>query len=76
MAEAQADGKVKSIGISNFYPAKFVEFIKVIKTINLPVPQIDQIEFHPYYQEKLARQLHDKYGVQIEAWGPLGRTAK
>ncbi|WP_273710094.1 aldo/keto reductase [Leuconostoc mesenteroides] len=75
LAEAQTDGKVKSIGISNFYPAKFVEFIKVIKTMNLPVPQIDQIEFHPYYQEKVARQLHDKYGVQIEAWGPLGRTA-
>lgn len=71
LSEAQRDGKVKNIGISNFYPAKFVEFINVIEKMELPIPQINQIEFNPFYQQEIAREWHKKYNVQIEAWGPL-----
>lgn len=71
LAEAQAAGKVKNIGISNFYPAKFIEFVNVVEQAGLPKPQINQVEFHPFYQEKVAREWHAKYGVQMEAWGPF-----
>lgn len=71
LAEAQAAGKVKNIGISNFYPAKFIEFVNVVEQSGLPKPQINQVEFHPFYQEKVAREWHAKYGVQMEAWGPF-----
>lgn len=71
LAEAQAAGKVKNIGISNFYPAKFIEFVNVVEQAELPKPQINQVEFHPFYQEKVAREWHAKYGVQMEAWGPF-----
>ncbi|AOT56353.1 aldo/keto reductase [Weissella soli] len=71
LAEAQAAGQVKNIGISNFYPAKFIEFVNVVEQASLPKPQINQVEFHPFYQEKVAREWHTKYGVQMEAWGPF-----
>lgn len=69
--EAQNAGNVKSIGVSNFYLAKFVEFFKLVEKMNLPLLQINQIEFNPFYQQETAREWHKKYNVQIEAWGPL-----
>lgn len=35
-------------------------------------PAINQVEIHPYHQQKEAKEWHDKYGIQMEAWAPFG----
>lgn len=71
LVDAQAAGKIKSIGISNFYPAKFVEFMREVELRNWPKPVINQIEFNPLMQQTLAQDWLPKFDVQLEAWAPL-----
>lgn len=68
MEKAVADGKVKSIGISNFESARLEEICEaaVIK------PSVLQVECHPYYQQEALKKRLEKYGTKIEAWYPLG----
>ncbi len=62
------EGKVKAIGVSNFYPDRLVD----IASFSRIKPMVNQVETHPFDQQILAKQYMDKYGVQIEAWAPLG----
>lgn len=62
------DGKVKAIGVSNFYPDRLVD----IASFSRIKPMVNQVETHPYDQQILAKKYMDKYGVQIEAWAPFG----
>lgn len=62
------EGKIKAIGISNFYPDRMVDLASFTRI----KPMINQIEIHPYYQQVLSKEWHDKYGVQLEAWAPFG----
>ena len=67
MEEAYKEGKLKSIGVSNFYPDRLVDLIK----FNEITPMINQVETHPFNQQNEAHEIMKKYGVQIEAWGPF-----
>ncbi len=61
-------GKIKAIGISNFYPDRMID----IATFARIKPMINQIEIHPHHQQGEAKKWNDKYGIQLEAWAPFG----
>lgn len=62
------EGKLRAIGISNFYPDRMVDIASFARIR----PMVNQIETHPYNQQTAAKLYMDKYGVQIEAWAPFG----
>lgn len=66
------EGKIKAIGISNFYPDRMVDLASFTRI----KPMINQIEIHPYHQQVFSKEWHDKYGVQLEAWAPFGEGRK
>lgn len=66
------EGKIKAIGISNFYPNRMVDLASFTRI----KPMINQIEIHPYHQQVFSKEWHDKYGVQLEAWAPFGEGRK
>ena len=68
MEKAVGEGKVRSIGLSNFYEKKFDE---VMKTATI-VPAVLQNESHPYYHDIPMKDYMAKYGTVLEAWYPLG----
>ena len=70
LEKAYEEGKVKSIGISNFENQKFEELCNMAKT----KPVINQIEFHPYFQQNDLKNRMDKYNTKLEAWAPLGHA--
>lgn len=61
-------GKIKAIGISNFYVDRMVEFVN----FNRIKPMITQMEVHIFNQQKQLKEYADKYDVQLEAWAPFG----
>ena len=61
-------GKLRSIGISNFYPDRLVDIASFARIC----PMVNQVETHPFYQQTAAKKYMNKYGVQIEAWAPFG----
>lgn len=61
-------GKIRAIGISNFYPDRMID----IATFAKIKPMINQVEIHPYHQQQEAKDWHDKYDIQMEAWAPFG----
>lgn len=69
MEEAKAEGKIRSIGVSNMTPKIWKRFVPQFAT----TPSVNQVEFNPYYQQKEIRRIMAKAGVQLEAWGPLGQ---
>ncbi len=62
------EGKFRAIGISNFYPDRMVDIASFARIR----PMVNQVETHPLNQQNEARKWMDKYGIQIEAWAPLG----
>lgn len=69
MEEAYAEGKVKAIGISNFYPDRFID----IATFMNVMPAVNQVETHIFQQQKEARELMEKYGTKLMSWGPFAQ---
>lgn len=69
LIELQRDGRVKSIGVSNFNQ----EHLERIINETSVVPVINQIEVHPYFQRKELRSFHDHYGIRTQSWSPLGQ---
>ena len=67
MTELYKEGKIKAIGVSNFYPDRLVDFIMN----NEIVPAVNQVETHPFNQQVKANEIMKEYGVQIESWGPF-----
>jgi len=67
MEELNRAGRVRAIGISNFYPDRLVDFV----LHNEVTPAVNQIEVHPFHQQADAQKILEEYGVQIEAWGPF-----
>lgn len=61
-------GKIRAIGISNFYPDRMVDIASFARIR----PMVNQVELHPHNQQIVAKQYMDKYGVQVEAWAPFG----
>lgn len=60
--------KLRSIGISNFYPDRMVDIASFARIC----PMVNQVETHPFHQQTIAKKYMNKYGVQIEAWAPFG----
>lgn len=69
LEEGKAEGKIKSIGVSNMTPKIWNNFVPDFKTI----PAVNQVEYNPYFQQKELRKILDPLDVKIEAWGPLGQ---
>ena len=69
MEELQADGKIKSMGVSNFWPEHLEALLQRSKTI----PAVNQIEFHPGYWQKEVVDYCKKYDIAVQAWSPLAR---
>ena len=67
MEELHRAGRIRAIGISNFYPDRLVDFV----LHNEIVPAVNQIEIHPFHQQDDATAVLDEYKVQAEAWGPF-----
>ncbi len=62
------EGRLRAIGISNFYPDRMVDLASFARIR----PQVNQIEIHPLHQQRQSQHWHEKYGVQLEAWAPFG----
>ncbi len=67
MTEAYKEGKLKAIGVSNFYPDRLIDFCQFQEVI----PAVNQVETHPFQQQKIAHDIMEKYGVQHQSWGPF-----
>lgn len=61
------EGKVRAIGVSNFYPDRLVDLCMFAKI----KPMVDQIEVNVFNQQVEAKKWADKYGVVLEAWAPF-----
>ena len=68
LIELQKQGKVRSIGVSNFPEEQLREIIEETGVI----PVIHQIELHPYFSQEALRAVHAEYGIATQAWSPLG----
>ncbi|HWU95319.1 MAG TPA: aldo/keto reductase [Sphingomonas sp.] len=67
MQELHRAGRIRAIGVSNFYPDRLLDFV----LHNEIAPAVNQIEVHPFHQQEDAQALLDEYKVQAEAWGPF-----
>lgn len=67
MEEAYRAGKVRAIGISNFYPDRYLDIVHFSEI----KPAVNQVETHVFQQQKTARDYMKKYGTQIMSWGPF-----
>ena len=63
-----ADGKVRSIGVSNFMP----DHLQRLLAGTSVVPAVNQIEVHPYFQQTALQRLHAEHGILTQAWSPIG----
>ncbi|MGV3127534.1 aldo/keto reductase [Streptococcus orisratti] len=60
-------GKIKAIGVSNFYPDRLVD----LASFNAILPMVNQVETHVFNQQIEAKKVSDEYGIQLESWGPF-----
>ncbi|GAA4426638.1 aldo/keto reductase [Georgenia halophila] len=67
--ELQQAGRIRSIGVSNFLPHHFTELFEATEV----VPSVNQIELHPYLQQKELRTFHAQHGILTEAWSPIAQ---
>ena len=69
LEELLEEGKIKAIGVSNFYPDRLVDICLFERKV---IPAVNQVETNPLNQQIKAQELMEKYGVHIEAWAPFG----
>jgi diketogulonate reductase-like aldo/keto reductase len=62
------DGKVRAIGVSNFMVDHLT---KLLEKANV-IPAVNQIELHPYFQQRAVQALHAEHGILTQAWSPIG----
>ena len=67
--QAQREGKVRSIGVSNF---RAEDLERIIGETGV-TPAVNQIELHPWLQQRALRAVHARHGIVTEAWSPLAR---
>lgn len=65
--ELHRAGKIRAIGVSNFYPAVLANFCETVEI----KPMVNQVELHPFFQQEAALATMKEYGVVPQAWGPL-----
>lgn len=67
MEELYKAGKVKAIGVCNFYPERLTDLCLTAEI----KPAVNQVELHPFFQQENALATMKEFGVQPQAWGPL-----
>lgn len=67
MEEYYKAGKIRAIGVSNFYPDRFID----IATFSEIPPMVNQVETHVFNQQIEAQKIMEEFGTQIESWGPF-----
>lgn len=67
MEEAYREGKVRAIGVSNFYPDRFIDIAEFSEI----KPMVNQVETHVFNQQRVPQEIMKKYGCQIMSWGPF-----
>lgn len=67
MEELYNEGKIRAIGVCNFYPERLADLCVNAKV----VPMVNQVELHPFFAQGDALENMKNFGVQPEAWGPL-----
>ncbi|WP_205475285.1 aldo/keto reductase [Nocardioides sp. SYSU D00038] len=70
LIEAQRDGLVRTIGVSNFTEAHLARIIDETGV----VPALNQVELHPYFPQVALRAEHERLGILTQAWSPLGKN--
>lgn len=69
LEELYEEGKIRAIGVSNFYPDRLADMCLFGRKV---VPAVNQVETNPMNQQVKAQENMEKYGVHIEAWAPFG----
>ena len=72
MEEAYKAGKLRAIGVSNFYPDRLIDLCQFVDV----KPTVNQVETHAFQQQKKAHEIMEKYGVIHESWGPFAEGRK
>ena len=67
MTEAYKEGRIRAIGVCNFYPYRLADFCETVDEL----PAVNQVELHPFFQQENALSLMREYGVQPMAWAPF-----
>ena len=67
MEELYEEGKIRAIGVCNFYPERLADLCLNAKV----TPAVNQVEIHPFFAQTDAMENMKEFGVQPEAWGPL-----
>lgn len=67
MEEAYREGKVRAIGVSNFYPDRLVD----IAEFNEIKPAVNQLETHVFNQQRESQQIMQRYGTRLMSWAPF-----
>lgn len=69
LVRAKEQGKVRSIGVSNFNP---IHLQRLIAETGV-TPVMNQVELHPFFQQSELRRYHDELAIRTQAWSPLGQ---
>ena len=69
MEKVYKDGKTRAIGVSNFFPDRFVDLCNFVEI----KPMVNQMETHVFQQQKVLRQYMDKFNTQLMSWSPMAR---
>lgn len=67
LEEAYREGKLRAIGVSNFYPDHFIDLAENVEI----KPMVNQVETHVFNQQTAAQKYMEDYGCRIMSWGPL-----
>jgi diketogulonate reductase-like aldo/keto reductase len=66
------DGRARAIGVSNFSPGHLRKLLEHAETM----PAVNQIELHPFFNQRVAREAHARLGIRTQAWSPLGGSVR
>lgn len=72
MIDLQKEGKVGSVGVSNFTEAMLTRLIDETGV----TPAVNQVEMHPYFPQRALRAFHAAHGIRTESWSPLARRSE
>ena len=67
LEEAYKEGKLRAIGVSNFYPDHFIDLASNMEI----VPAVNQVETHVFNQQREPQRIMEEFGTRIMSWGPL-----
>lgn len=69
LEDLYAEGKIKAIGVSNFYPDRLTDICMFDRKV---IPTVNQVEVNPFNAQWFAQENMEKHGVKMEAWAPFG----